>query len=450
MPSTAPRVTLTNASVDVLNAIRNSASINYQNYVPIATPDAEVIREIGAVIMDMPALQNEFVSALINRIGRVLISSRMYENPWRMFKLGKLDFGETIEDVFVELADPHQYDPEAAEVNVEKREIPDIRSTFYIMNYEKFYKQTVQEQDLRRAFLSIDGVTSLIAKIVESMYTGANYDEFQVMKYMLAKRILRGQMYSVPMTDVTDMAELATSIKAMSNQLEFMSDKYNLAHVHNFAPKTEQYVIMSADADAHMDVEVLATAFHMDKAEFMGHRVLIDSFGAIDNERLAVLFADDATYTALTTDELTALSAIPAVLVDEAFFKIVDIYDMTGNRYNQEGLYWNYWYHVGKTFASSPFANAIMFNPGTPAITSVTVSPATATIAKEAQVQLSAAVVGTNFASQEVTWTVTAGEITAGGLFTAPNEDATVTVTATSVVDSTKTGTATITVGAGS
>lgn len=446
MPSTAPRVTLTNASVDVLNAIRNSASMNYQNYVPIATPDAEVIREIGAVIMDMPALQNEFVSALINRIGRVLISSRMYENPWRMFKLGKLDFGETIEDVFVELADPHQYDPETAETNVERREIPDIRSTFYIMNYEKFYKQTVQEQDLRRAFLSIDGVTSLIAKIVESMYTGANYDEFQVMKYMLAKRILRGQMYSVPMTDVTDMQELATSIKAMSNQLEFMSDKYNLAHVHNFAPKSEQYVIMSADADAHMDVEVLATAFHMDKAEFMGHRVLIDSFGAIDNDRLAVLFADDDTYTELTSAELTALSAIPAVLVDEAFFKIVDIYDMTGNRYNQEGLYWNYWYHVGKTFASSPFANAIMFNPGEPTITSVTVTPATATIAAGSTIQMVATVVGTNFASQEVTWTASAGTITPSGFFTAPSSG-TVTITATSKVDSTKTGTATITVG---
>lgn len=445
MPSTAPRVTLTNASVDVLNAIRNSASMNYQNYVPIATPDAEVIREIGAIIMDMPALQNEFVSALINRIGRVLISSRMYENPWRMFKLGKLDFGETIEDVFVELADPHQYDPENAETNVEKREIPDIRSTFYIMNYEKFYKQTVQEQDLRRAFLSIDGVTSLIAKIVESMYTGANYDEFQVMKYMLAKRILRGQMYSVPLTDVTDMKELATSIKAMSNQLEFMSDKYNLAHVHNFAPKTEQYVILSAEADAHMDVEVLATAFHMDKAEFMGHRVLIDSFGAIDNDRLAVLFANDSTYVPLTQYELAALAAIPAVLVDESFFKIVDIYDMTGNRYNQEGLYWNYWYHVGKTFASSPFANAIMFNPGTPTVSSVAILTTTATMMPNTALQMEATVVGTNFVSQEVTWTATAGTITPSGYFTAPN-GGTVTITATSKADTTKSATATITV----
>ena len=77
MPSIPKTVTLTNSSVDVLNAIRNSATTNYRDYVPIATQSAESIREIGAVIMDYPALQNEFISALINRIGRVLVTSRM-------------------------------------------------------------------------------------------------------------------------------------------------------------------------------------------------------------------------------------------------------------------------------------------------------------------------------------------------------------------------------------
>lgn len=81
--ATKPKVrTLTNSSADVLNAIRNSASINYRNYVPVVTPDADSIREIGAIIMDMPALQNEFLSALVNRIGKVIITSKSYSNPW--------------------------------------------------------------------------------------------------------------------------------------------------------------------------------------------------------------------------------------------------------------------------------------------------------------------------------------------------------------------------------
>ena len=96
MPTKPKIKTLTNSCIDVLNAIRNSATVNYQNYVPIATADPDNIREIGAIIMDMPQLQNEFLSALVNRIGRVILTSKMYSNPWEMFKKGMLEYGETI------------------------------------------------------------------------------------------------------------------------------------------------------------------------------------------------------------------------------------------------------------------------------------------------------------------------------------------------------------------
>ena len=128
-------VTLSNSSVDVLNAIRNNATTVYKNYVPVATADDESIREIGAIIMDNPQLQNEFLNALVNRIGRVIITSKMYENPWSMFKKGLLEFGETIEEIFVNIAKPYQFDEAVAENNLFKREIPDVRSAFHIMNY---------------------------------------------------------------------------------------------------------------------------------------------------------------------------------------------------------------------------------------------------------------------------------------------------------------------------
>ena len=57
--ATKPKIkTLTNSSVDILNVIRNNATNDYKNYVPKATPDADSIREIGAIIMDYPELQN--------------------------------------------------------------------------------------------------------------------------------------------------------------------------------------------------------------------------------------------------------------------------------------------------------------------------------------------------------------------------------------------------------
>jgi hypothetical protein len=96
--ATKPKiVTLTNSSVNILNAIRNNSNTNYRDYVPYATPDADSIREIGAIIMDNPQLQNEFLSALINRIGMVLLTSKMYSNPLAMFKRGTMEYGETIE-----------------------------------------------------------------------------------------------------------------------------------------------------------------------------------------------------------------------------------------------------------------------------------------------------------------------------------------------------------------
>lgn len=455
MPTRPMRVTLSNSSADVLNAIRNSASQNYQDHIPYATPDADSIRTIGAIIMDQPQLQNEFLSALINRIGRVLISSRMWDNPLAMFKLGKLDFGEIVEDVFVEIAKPHQYDPEWAESHVEQREIPDVKSAFYILNYEKFYKRTIQEYDLRKAFLSVNGVTDLVSKIVETMYTAASYDEFLTMKYLLARRILNGQ---IPVVSVTagstrkdTMTNLATEAKAVSNEMTFLNTKYNIVGVHNFAPKNEQYLFMNAQNDAAMDVEVLASAFNMTKAEFMGHRVLLDSFAIEDTERLSDLFGDQPTYVPITDAQNTYLEGILAVLVDESFFKVIDVIDTANSRYNEEGLYRNYWYHVSKAFATSPFANCALFSSATYTITSVTLSPDSASISVGGSVTLVPTVVASAGADQSVTFTSsdpTVATVDSFGVVCGISAG-TATITAKSNLDSTKTDTVSITVTSG-
>ena len=452
--ATKPKiVTLTNSSVDILNVIRNNATVNYKNYLPVATPDAESIREIGAIIMDSPQLQNEFLSALVNRIGRVLVTSKMYDNPWSMFKKGTLEFGETIEEIFVNIAKPFQFDPNVAETNLFKREIPDVRSAFHIMNYQKYYKTTIQNDQLRQAFLSWQGITDLIAKIVDSMYTGANYDEFQTMKYMLAKHILNGRMYPVTIPTVTEanMKPIVSTIKGVSNNFEFMSNKYNVAGVQNFSKKKDQYLLINSKFDATMGVEVLASAFNMDKAQFSGQRVLVDSFGSLDIERLNILFADDPTYTEISESDLQALDAIPCVLVDRDWFMIFDNFYNFTEQYNGEGLYWNYWYHVWKTFSVSPFANNALFIPGVPTVESVTVSPANATVKAGQTISLSAVVQTEYFAPQSVNWTSNTEGVTVSkdGLVTIGADvspDTNVTITATSVYDNKKSGTSTITV----
>lgn len=451
MTTTPKVVTLTNSSVDILNAIRNNATQNYRDYVPKATPNAESIRQIGAIIMDYPALQNEFLSSLVNRIGRVLITSKMYDNPWAFFKKGLLEFGESVEEIFVNIAKPFQFDPAVAETNVFKREIPDVRAAFHIMNYQKYYKATISNDQLRQAFLSWHGISDLIAKIVDAMYTGANYDEFQTMKYMLARHILDGHMYPVeiPAVETNNMKSIVSAVKGVSNKFTFLSPNYNLAGVQTHTAKTDQYMLINSQFDATMDVEVLASAFNMDKAEFSGRRVLVDSFGSLDTARLAELFAGDSTYDEISTDELEALDAIPAVLVDKDWFMIFDNFYNFTEQYNGEGLYWNYWYHVWKTFSVSPFANNALFIPGKPSVTSVTVTPSSSTVAAGQSVQLSANVVTENFAPKSVTWTVdsehasvdNSGKVT---VFSTAPASTTITVTATSTYDTSKKGIATV------
>ena len=457
--ATKPKiVTLTNNSVDVLNAIRNSASINYRDYVPIATADADSIREIGATIMDYPALQNEFLNALVNRIGRVILTSKSYQNPWAMFKKGFLEFGETIEEVFTNLAKPFQFDPAVAENEIFKREIPDVRSAFHVLNYQKFYKATVSQEQLRMAFMSWDGVTSLISSIVESMYTAANYDEFITMKYLLCKRMLSGQMYWANPSSTSPVAgkDIVKSIRRFSDNLTFLSPNYNIAGVYNSTEKNNQYIIIPSIWLAEIDVEVLAAAFNMSKVEFMGHVVPVDSFTEVDTTRLYELFKDDPTYTVFDASDLEALGLVAAVLVDKDFFMIFDNLQNFTENYNGQGLYWNYFYHVWKTFSTSPYANAILFTGGSAGSwdgASISVSPSQTTLLPEESVQLSAYITNAPaFASKIVDWessndAVTVDKNGKATLVGHPSQGTQITITAKAHANPATTGTATITVG---
>lgn len=445
---------LTANSVEILNAIRSDATPYYQQMIPKAAANTESIRQIGGIMMNYQPLQNEFLKALYNRIGRVIITSKMYYNPWAPFKKGLMELGETVEEVFVNIAKAHTFNPEKAETNFMKREIPDVRSAFHTMNYQKFYKATISNDQLRQAFLSWQGITGLIAKIVDAMYTAHNLDEFQVTKYMLARNILNGLLYghTVPAISKENASDIVTEVKAISNELVYDTPTYNAAGVYSFTEKNDQFIITTARFDAIMDVNVLAAAFNMDKVEFMGHRVQIDGFDRLDENRLNELFADEpsAGYVPLTADEKAALAVVPAIIVDRDYFMIFDnLYKFTED-YNGEGLYWQYWYHAWKTFSTSPFANAVVFVPGEQTVVSVTVSPAIATVNKGNMIQLNAVVETTNFAPTSVVWTVDGvnSTVDANGLLTvgAGETTETLTVTATSTFNKTKTGTATITV----
>lgn len=352
--------TLNASTIDILNVIRQNASYEYQQSVPVVSKATD-IPKVGEVICGTPALANQFINALVNRIALVRVQSATFNNPYSRLKKGYLEFGETVEDIFVAISRVVEYDPEKAKAREFQRNIPDVKSAFYVMNWRTMYPVTIQDADLQRAFLSMGGVQDLIAKIVDSVYTAAEYDEFLLFKYLLIKAISHGQMYPQKISDGTDLKADGVQYRGKSNLLTFMKSDFNEAGVLTTTPKERQVIFMDAEYNASYDVNVLASAFNMDKAQFMGSLNLIDDWTSFDNARFEVIRENSDGIEEVTADELALLKDVKAVLVDEEWFQVYDNLTKFTEQYASSGLYWNYFYHTWKTVAHSPFANAIVF-----------------------------------------------------------------------------------------
>lgn len=351
--------TLHATTSDILNTIRANASPEYQSKIPKVTQELDVAK-VGQTLYGYPRLANEFISELVNRIAAVRIKSADFNNKYVKFKKGYLEFGDTVVDYFVQIAKAREFSPEKAEQREFKRTIPDVRAAFHIMNYKVQYPITIQQEDLRQAFTSYSGVEDMIAKIVNSVYTAAEYDEFLLFKYLLIKACAHGKMFPVGV-DGSDMKNYAESFRGMSNTLEFMSSKYNEAGVHTTTKKKDQYIFMDANFNAKFDVNVLASAFNMDKADFMGKLTLIDNWTEFDNDRFSEIRAGSDCIEEVTAEELALMQNVKAILVDDEWFQVYDNLSSMSEDYVAAGLYWNYFYNIWKTVSSSPFSNVIVF-----------------------------------------------------------------------------------------
>lgn len=408
---------------DILNTIRESVGADFEAGTPrvlsageemadgvMATSNDSLmsIRAFGQAIMSNVGWQNAFLSELLNRIGLVIISSKSYQNPWANLKRGRLEYGEVIEDIFINICEPFVYNPELAETQVEKRVKPDVEAMLYRINSQIFYKQTIEQVTLRQAFTSSTGVVNLITGIIDAMYMAMEYDERLAMKYILVQRLLNGTMYKQIIPTNATSEQLITAVKTVSNLLMTPSRKYNSAGVLNYALKNDQYVFVTSAFDAQSGVEVLAKAFNVDYAQFSGRYIVLDDFSFTPDElaRLDIIFADEPSYIRPTTEQLARLKEVPLVTVDKDFFMVFDVEQYFDMRRNQQGLYENNFLHVWKVYASGYFANAIMYVETEPKVTSVAVAPSEATMPKGSSLTMKATVTASDFADKTVHWEV--------------------------------------------
>ena len=358
----AKRIAITElnaTTLDILNVIRENASALYRDKIPTIT-DVKDLPKVGDVLYGYPALANEFVSALVNRIALVRIKSANFNNMYADLKKGYLEFGEVVEEVFVNLAKAREFSVAKAEAREFKRVLPDVRAAFHAMNYKAQYPMTIQNEDIRMAFTREDGVRDLIAKIVDSMYVANEYDEFLLFKYMIIKAVSKGKMYPVGF-DASDLKNGAVAFRSVSNNLEFMNTKYNASGVHTTTSKGDQEIFMASEFNAQYDVNVLASAFNMDKADFMGRLRLIDDFTTFDSERFDEIMANSDMIDPITDAELALMANVKAVLLDREWFQFYDNLTMFTETQVASGIYWNYFLNVWKTISSSPFSNAVVF-----------------------------------------------------------------------------------------
>lgn len=353
--------TLNASTLDIINTIRANAPLEYQNSVPEALNISD-IPKVGEAIWGYPANANHFIHSLMNRIALVRIKSATFNNQFAELKKGFLEYGETVEELFVTIAKAREFSPEKAHQHELKRTVPDVKSAFHLMNWRVQYPITIQESDLQTAFLSAQGVQDLIMKIINSVYTGAEYDEYLLFKYLLIKGVSKGKMY--PVNVGTTPNENAIAFRGTSNSLTFMSTKYNERGVHTVTPKENQYIFMDAKYNALYDVEVLARAFNMEKADFMGRLKLIDNFTEFDNERFDEIRKKCDGIEEVTTEELALMKGVKAVLADDEWFQVYDNHIRMTNTYVSSGEYWNYFLNIWKTVSYSPFSNAVVFAEG--------------------------------------------------------------------------------------
>lgn len=339
-------------AIDIVNAVIETSSTLKDN-IPLATN--ATLQATGGAIMQYTPFMNEFINGLVNRILFQEAHNMTYDNPLRIFKGVDIPYGTDVQDSIANPAVATPYDSSAMS-DVLSPASPDVKTVYYRRNRQDKYKVTVYDAVLAGAFTNADTFNNFVSMILNTLTSGDNIDEFKLMKGVVGQAINDGNINKTSLTAGADhraFAEtLVTDLRAKYLQFQFPSTKYNCYQkmakakgIENATPLTTWTspdrisVLLRADVAAFTDVEVLAKAFNMSKADFLGRQVMVDSFGD-------------------TGDAAKTL----AIIADNTFLRTHDNrFQMAETPYNASTLSRTYFLHHWETMACSPFANAWAF-----------------------------------------------------------------------------------------
>lgn len=329
-------------SIDVLNNIRANASTDYQTTIPEATRNNIVA--IGNALQTYTLLYNEFCEALVNKIGKTLIESKLFANKLKTFKKGEILSQQDVEEIFIEMGkEAKEFDPEGKNP-LGRREQSDVKVIYHRQNRQSCYEITLGDIDFIRVFRSESTLDIFITGQINSVYSRAEYDEWILMKELLATyKNEEGEIgyfdYEVPEIAGADAEKSAKSfVKTLRKAVQdvgFASRNYNTAGVMTWARPEELVLLVNKDVIAEVDVEVLAKAFNLGKTDIQVPIVVMDDFGSLPD-----------TY---------------GLLIDKDFLRVYDTLSKMEPQRNAQGLFTNYFYHIHQILSLSNFKTALRF-----------------------------------------------------------------------------------------
>ena len=333
--------------VTMLNTIRANQGALYQERIPEATDTN--FKEVGTALLTYDEHKNEFLNAFVYKICWQESVIRRYSNPWAVLKKGTKPYGGMKEQRHVNPVKGVKFDGSATS-DMLKVSKPDVKVVFFKRNREDKYPVSISDAQLQTAFLNPANFAGFHQDVLNAMYSGDEMDEYLLMRQAVGDAITGGKVKTIEVDYDGNTAELVKGVQTISRYFKYESAEYAGYNLQNAAaieagtitpvvtwcPTDKQVLLIREDVDVETDIEVLAKAFNMDKANFTQRKVGIDTFGEGNEDVLCLL-------------------------ADESWFDFEDDLYKVASFNNGSNLTTNFWLHHWETIGLSPLANAVAF-----------------------------------------------------------------------------------------
>lgn len=367
--------------VTALNAMREMSVDNgsiYHRYVPVVT-ESTTIGEFGQPILDSENVNvlNDFVG-LLKKVVATAVYNKTFNNPLANLEGERMPLGNFIEDVYVNPAKARGFNVNDFAGLLQKYEA-EVATQYLAINSDLQYCVTITREKIRNAFTSWANLENLVSSMVNSLYNGAYLTRYNQAKGLVLSAYTGNNAQIEIVSAVSDEATAKALVKKMRatfSKMQIPSTRFNAWNKvkgGNLALKTwtdpeDVVVLISADLEATLDVDVLASAFNMSKTDFLGRVIVVDDFSQ---------YADDGT---VAVDG----SKIQAMICDKAWFKIKTQDFAMDEFYNANNRTWQYYLNDVRMVNYSLFANAVIFATQAPVVDATAIKAQTTTVTVKA------------------------------------------------------------------